>query len=88
MRPHASRTIDRVASECASSAIVNSIVGERVVIGVVGIGDVTACLNHSGNAGSGKCSQDPAPYKFVSREFKKEPFHSAEWARNAATSLW
>ena len=47
MRPHASQEqIDRVCERVREFGYkVNSIVGEeRVVIGVVGIGDVTACL--------------------------------------------
>ncbi len=44
---------------------------ERVVIGVVGIGDVTACLESlEGMPGVEKAVRISAPYKFVSREFR------------------
>jgi 3-deoxy-7-phosphoheptulonate synthase len=46
---------------------------ERVVIGVVGIGDVTACLESLEAApGVDSAMRISAPYKFVSKEFKKE----------------
>ena len=53
---------------------VHSIQGEeRVVIGAVGIGDVTACLESLEAApGVESAVRISAPYKFVSREFKKE----------------
>ena len=53
---------------------VHSIVGEeRVVIGVVGVGDVTACLESIEAApGVESAVRISAPYKFVSKEFKKE----------------
>jgi 3-deoxy-7-phosphoheptulonate synthase len=53
---------------------VHSIVGEqRVVIGVVGVGDVTACLESlEATPGVESAVRISAPYKFVSREFKKE----------------
>jgi 3-deoxy-7-phosphoheptulonate synthase len=53
---------------------VHSIVGEeRVVIGVVGIGDVTACLESlEATPGVESAVRISAPYKFVSKEFKKE----------------
>src|SRR3569833_4336291 len=56
---------------------VHSIEGEeRVVIGVVGMGDVTACLESlEATPGVERAVRISAPYKFVSREFKKE--HSA-----------
>jgi len=56
---------------------VHSIDGEqRVVIGVVGTGDVTACLESlEATPGVERAVRISAPYKFVSREFKKE--HSA-----------
>ncbi len=53
---------------------VHSIVGEeRVVIGAVGIGDVTACLEMlEATPGVESAVRISAPYKFVSKEFKKE----------------
>ena len=53
---------------------VHSIEGEeRVVIGVVGVGDVTACLESlEATPGVESAMRISAPYKFVSREFKKE----------------
>jgi 3-deoxy-7-phosphoheptulonate synthase len=53
---------------------VHSIQGEqRVVIGVVGVGDVTACLESLEAApGVESAVRISSPYKFVSREFKKE----------------
>lgn len=56
---------------------VHSIEGEqRVVIGVVGIGDVTRCLESlEATPGVESAVRISAPYKFVSREFKPE--HSA-----------
>jgi len=53
---------------------VHSIEGEeRVVIGVVGMGDVTACLESlEATPGVERAVRISAPYKFVSREFKKE----------------
>ncbi len=51
---------------------VHSIEGEeRVVIGVVGVGDVTACLESlEAMPGVEKAVRISAPYKFVSREFR------------------
>src|SRR6202453_3595187 len=51
---------------------VHSIEGEeRVVIGVVGVGDVTACLESlEAMAGVESAMRISAPYKFVSREFR------------------
>jgi 3-deoxy-7-phosphoheptulonate synthase len=51
---------------------VHSIEGEeRVVIGVVGLGDVTACLESlEATPGVEKAVRISAPYKFVSREFR------------------
>lgn len=51
---------------------VHSIQGEeRVVIGAVGIGDVTACLESlEAMPGVEKAVRISAPYKFVSREFR------------------
>jgi 3-deoxy-7-phosphoheptulonate synthase len=53
---------------------VHSIQGEqRVVIGAVGMGDVTACLESlEGAPGVESAVRISSPYKFVSREFKKE----------------
>ncbi len=53
---------------------VHSIQGEqRVVIGAVGVGDVTACLESLEAApGVESAVRISAPYKFVSREFKKQ----------------
>ena len=54
---------------------VHSIEGEeRVVIGVVGVGgDVTACLESlEATPGVEKAMRISAPYKFVSKEFRKE----------------
>src|SRR6202011_410778 len=51
---------------------VHSIEGEeRVVIGVVGIGDVTACLESVESMPQAeKVVRISAPYKFVSKEFR------------------
>ena len=53
---------------------VHSIAGEeRVVIGAVGVGDVTACLESlEAMPGVERAVRISAPYKFVSREFKPE----------------
>ena len=53
---------------------VHSIEGEeRIVIGVVGVGDVTACLESlEAMPGVEKAVRISAPYKFVSREFRPE----------------
>ena len=53
---------------------VHSIVGEqRVVIGVVGQGDVTACLESlEATPGVESAVRISAPYKFVSKEFRKD----------------
>lgn len=53
---------------------VHSIQGEqRVVIGAVGVGDVTVCLESlEATPGVESALRISAPYKFVSREFKKE----------------
>jgi 3-deoxy-7-phosphoheptulonate synthase len=52
---------------------VHSIEGEeRVVIGVVGVGDVTACLESlEATPGVERAVRISAPYKFVSKEFRK-----------------
>jgi 3-deoxy-7-phosphoheptulonate synthase len=79
MRPHATREeIDHVCERIGEFGYkVHSIEGEeRVVIGVVGVGDVTACLESlEATPGVESAMRISAPYKFVSKEFKKE--HSA-----------
>ena len=79
MRPHATRQeIDHVCERIREFGYkVHSIEGEeRVVIGVVGVGDVTACLESlEATPGVERAMRISAPYKFVSKEFKKE--HSA-----------
>src|ERR1044072_1468638 len=79
MRPHATREeIDHVCERIREFGYkVHSIEGEeRVVIGVVGVGDVTACLESlEATPGVERAMRISAPYKFVSPEFKKE--HSA-----------
>jgi 3-deoxy-7-phosphoheptulonate synthase len=46
---------------------------ERVVIGIVGVGDVTACLESiEAMPGVEKAVRISAPYKFVSKEFRAE----------------
>src|SRR3974377_707429 len=74
MRPHASRAeIDHVCERIAEFGYkVHSIEGEeRIVIGVVGVGDVTACLESlEAMPGVEKAVRISAPYKFVSREFR------------------
>ena len=76
MRPHATRAeIEHVCERIREFGYkVHSIEGEeRVVIGVVGMGDVTACLESlEATPGVEKAVGISAPYKFVSREFKKE----------------
>ncbi len=76
MRPHASRAeIDHVRDRIREFGYrVHSIEGEeRVVIGVVGVGDVTACLESlEATPGVESAVRISVPYKFVSREFKKE----------------
>jgi len=76
MRQHATREeIDHVCERIREFGYkVHSIEGEeRVVIGVVGVGDVTACLESlEGAPGVESAVRISAPYKFVSREFKKE----------------
>src|SRR5579872_1016728 len=79
MRQHATRAeIDHVCERIREFGYkVHSIEGEsRVVIGVVGVGDVTACLESlEATPGVESAVRISAPYKFVSREFKPE--HSA-----------
>jgi 3-deoxy-7-phosphoheptulonate synthase len=77
MRPHASKPeIDHVCERIREFGFrVHSIEGEeRVVIGVVGVGgDVTACLESlEATPGVERAVRISAPYKFVSKEFKKE----------------
>jgi 3-deoxy-7-phosphoheptulonate synthase len=76
MKPHATKAeIDHVFTRIQEFGYrVHSIVGdERVVIGVVGIGDVTACLESlEATPGVDRAMRISAPYKFVSKEFKKE----------------
>src|SRR6202007_2503488 len=76
MRPHASRAeIDHVCEPIRDFGYrVHSIEGEeRVVIGVVGVGDVTGCLESlEATPGVESAVRISAPYKFVSREFKKD----------------
>jgi 3-deoxy-7-phosphoheptulonate synthase len=76
MRPHATRDeIDHVCERIREFGYkVHSIEGEeRVVIGVVGVGDVTACLESlEATPGVESAMRISAPYKFVSKEFKKE----------------
>jgi 3-deoxy-7-phosphoheptulonate synthase len=76
MRPHATREeIEHVCERIREFGYkVHSIEGEeRVVIGVVGVGDVTVCLESlEATPGVERAMRISAPYKFVSREFKKE----------------
>jgi len=76
MRPHATREeIDHVCERIREFGYkVHSIEGsERVVIGAVGVGDVTACLESlEATPGVERAVRISAPYKFVSREFKPE----------------
>src|SRR5215469_16398946 len=77
MRLHATKQeIDHVCERIAEFGFrVHSIEGaERVVIGVVGVGgDVTACLESlEATPGVERAVRISAPYKFVSREFRKE----------------
>src|SRR5499425_3512258 len=76
MKRHATRKeIDEVRAQVEHFGYkVHSIEGEeRVVIGVVGVGDVTACLESiEAMAQVEKVVRISAPYKFVSKEFRKE----------------
>ena len=77
MRPHATRQeVDYVRARIQEFGFkVHSIEGEeRVVIGVVGVGgDVTACLESlEATPGVERAVRISAPYKFVSREFRKD----------------
>jgi 3-deoxy-7-phosphoheptulonate synthase len=74
MRLHVTREeIDRVCERVRDFGYkVHSIEGEeRVVIGIVGVGDVTACLESvEAMPGVEKAVRISAPYKFVSKEFR------------------
>src|SRR5277367_5805953 len=74
MKMHATREeIDEVRAQVARFGYkVHSIEGEeRVVIGVVGVGDVTACLESVESMPQvEKVVRISAPYKFVSKEFR------------------
>ena len=74
MRQHATREeIDHVCERIREFGYkVHSIEGEeRVVIGIVGVGDVTACLESlEAMPQVEKAVRISAPYKFVSREFR------------------
>src|ERR1044071_5447676 len=76
MKLHATRDeIDRVCERVRDFGYkVHSIEGEeRVVIGIVGVGDVTACLESvEAMPGVEKAVRISAPYKFVRREFRQE----------------
>ncbi|HUY12741.1 MAG TPA: 3-deoxy-7-phosphoheptulonate synthase [Terriglobia bacterium] len=76
MRLHATREeIDAVCNRIREFGYkVHSIEGEqRVVIGAVGMGDVTACLESlEAMQGVERAMRISAPYKFVSREFRRE----------------
>jgi 3-deoxy-7-phosphoheptulonate synthase len=74
MKMHATRQeIDEVRAQVAYFGYkVHSIEGEeRVVIGVVGVGDVTACMESVESMPQvEKVMRISAPYKFVSKQFK------------------
>jgi 3-deoxy-7-phosphoheptulonate synthase len=76
MRQHATRAeIDYVCERIRDFGYrIHAIEGdERVVIGVVGVGDVTACLESlEATPGVESAMRISAPYKFVSKEFKKD----------------
>ena len=76
MRLHASKEeISNVRARIEEFGYkVHSIAGEeRVVIGAVGVGDVTACLESlEAMPGVERAMRISAPYKFVSKEFKPE----------------
>src|SRR5262249_6182897 len=76
MRPHATKEeIEHVCERIREFGYkVHSIEGEeRVVIGVVGTGDVTSCLESlEATPGVESAVRISAPYKFVSKEFKRE----------------
>jgi 3-deoxy-7-phosphoheptulonate synthase len=77
MRQHATKeeiehVCERIVNDFGYK--VHSIVGEeRVVIGVVGVGDVTQCLESlEATPGVERAVRISAPYKFVSKEFHQE----------------
>jgi 3-deoxy-7-phosphoheptulonate synthase len=74
MRQHASKEeVDAVCERIQEFGYkVHTIHGEeRVVIGAVGVGDVTECLEHlQAMPGVENAVRISAPYKFVSREFQ------------------
>src|SRR2546421_13047560 len=74
MKPHATKAeIDAVCERIREFGYkVHSIEGdERVVIGAVGVGDVTACRESlEAMPQVEKAVRISAPYKFVSREFR------------------
>src|ERR1700743_72047 len=77
MRPHATKEeVEHVTERIQEFGFkVHSIEGEeRVVIGVVGVGgDVPACLESlEATPGVEKAMRISAPYKFVSKEFRKD----------------
>ncbi len=76
MKLHSTRQeIDEVCQRVADFGYkIHSIEGEeRVVIAVVGVGDVTACLESiEAMAQVERAVRISAPYKFVSREYRKE----------------
>jgi 3-deoxy-7-phosphoheptulonate synthase len=76
MKLHATREqIDAVCERVRDFGYkIHTIEGEeRVVIGIVGIGDVTACLESvEAMPGVEKAVRISAPYKFVSREFRPD----------------
>jgi 3-deoxy-7-phosphoheptulonate synthase len=76
MKPNATKEqIDHVCERIREFGYkVHSIQGEeRVVIGVIGTGDVTACLEAIEVApGVASAVRISSPYKFVSKEFKQE----------------
>src|SRR5687767_11704324 len=76
MKLHATRDqIDAVCERVRDFGYkIHTIEGEeRVVIGIVGIGDVTNCLESiEAMPGVEKAVRISAPYKFVSREFRAE----------------
>jgi 3-deoxy-7-phosphoheptulonate synthase len=76
MKLHATREqIDAVCERVRDFGYkIHTIEGEeRVVIGIVGVGDVTACLESiEAMPGVEKAVRISAPYKFVSREFRPE----------------
>src|ERR1035438_3183527 len=77
MLPHATKQqVEQICERIREFGFkVHSIEGdERVVIGVVGVGgDVEACLESlEATPGVEKAVRISAPYKFVSKEFRKE----------------